>query len=110
MKRLALLLLTVTLIFGLTACTGGGQQVSGGSSGGEGQAADKNAPAPPADEIERELLYIFLDGRSLKEDGYSYSDIKGVMAGRNIDGTYYYGASVANITGEDLSSVKGAFL
>lgn len=32
------------------------------------------------------------------------------MAGRNIDGTYYYGASVANITGEDLSSVKGAFL
>lgn len=29
MKRLALLLLTVTLIFGLTACTGGGQQVSG---------------------------------------------------------------------------------
>ncbi|NLO26347.1 MAG: hypothetical protein GX114_09470 [Clostridiales bacterium] len=110
MKRLVLLLLTAALVLSLTACTGGSQQVSGGSSGGEGQAADKNAPAPPADDIERELLYIFLDGQSLKEAGYSYSDIKEVMIGRNIDGTYYYGASVANITGEDLSSVKGAFL
>ena len=110
MKRLALLLLTTALVLSLTACTGGSQQVSGGSSGGEGQAADKNAPAPPADDIERELLYIFLDGQSLKEAGYSYSDIKKVMAGRNIDGKYYYGASVADITGEDLSAVAGVFL
>jgi hypothetical protein len=106
MKRLALLLLTAVLVFSLAACAGTGQP----ASGEEGQAVDKDAPAPPSDDIDRELLYIFLDGQSLKEDGYSYGDIKEVMASRNIDGTYYYGASVADITGEDLSSVKGAFL
>jgi hypothetical protein len=93
-------------VFSLAACTGTDKP----ASGEEGQTVDKDAPAPPSDDIDRELLYIFLDGQSLKEDGYSYSNIKEVMAGRNVDGTYYYGASAADITGEDLSNVKGAFL
>lgn len=110
MKRLALLLITAALMFSLIACAGTDQPASGGPSGGEGQPVDKDAPAHPADDIEREPLYIFLDGQSLNEAGYAYSDIKEVMAGRKIDGTYYYGATLADITGEDLSDVEGIFL
>lgn len=110
MKRLALLLLAAALVFTLTACNDAGQQAPEEASGGGGQVVDRDAPASPADDIERETLYIFQDGQSLSEGGYAYSDIREVMAGKKIDGTYYYGASVADITGGDLSNVEGAFL
>lgn len=98
MKRAIYLLMAVVMLFGCISCAS------------TKATADPNTPAAPADEGKREVLGIYLDGSAMKEKGYAYADIKDVMASKKIDGVYYYGASLADITGEDLSKVKGAFL
>lgn len=90
MKKIWLLLLAMMATFSLAACS--------------------KAPAEPGADFERELLQIYGDGELLHEPGYAYEAIKGVMAGKEIDGVYYYGASPAAITGKDLSAYQGAFL
>jgi hypothetical protein len=94
MKKIFPLLFAAAIVFLFAACT----------------ATDTNAPSLPVGDTKREVLNIYYDGQSLKESGYMYSDIQGIMAAKKIDGNYYYGASLSEITGEDLSSVKGAFL
>lgn len=110
MKKAVLLLFAVVVIFTFAACADTGKP-SPGDPAAEGElAADANAPAQPVDDGERELLYIFRDGQALNEAGSAYADIRDVMASKEMDGTYYFGASISDITGEDLSSIKGAFL
>ena len=92
MKKIFLLLLAMVATLSLAACSA------------------MNAPAEPGADFERELLQIYGDGQPLHESGYSYEAIKEVMAGKKIDGVFYYGASPAAITGEDLSAYQGAFL
>jgi len=53
---------------------------------------------------------IYLDGELLKEGGYLATDFSGKMANKKVDGTEYYGATLADITGTDIGEVKGVFL
>jgi len=99
MKRAFFLLAALVMLFACISCASTAKT-----------PADPNAPAPPTGDEARETLGIYLDGVSLKEGGYAYGDIKGVMAGKKINEVYYYGATVADITKKDLSAVKGAFL
>ena len=113
MKRstVAMVLLMALTLTTLCSCTGTAQPPASTSKTAAQQAtADPHAPAAPADDTERTLLHIYKDGEALNQAGYSYSDIKGVVNSRQIDGAYYYGATVADITRTDLSDVKGAFL
>lgn len=109
MKK-ALLFLIVIMILCCTACANTNESAAGKSGASQVSKGDPNAPVDPTGDAKREVLNIYLDGEKLKEAGYAYADIKGVMAGKDIDGVYYYGASAADITSRDLSSAKGAFL
>ncbi len=99
MRKILMGLVLAALLLTSVSCTG--------VPTGQG---DPNAPPDPADEYEREELNIYLDGEALKESGYRYADIKKFMAGKEIDGVYYFGARLADIMKKDLSAVKGAVL
>jgi hypothetical protein len=91
MKKTALWLALITAFF-VGACTG--------SKPKEGQPAY----------IEREALYIYIDGVPSREGGYKYSDISSKMKMINIAGTDYYAATVEGILGKAYKGIKGAFL
>lgn len=110
MKKILILLFTLAIFFTFAGCANTVKPVPENSAAVKEQTTDVNAPADPADNVERELLNIYRDGLTLNEAGYTYADIKDVMASKKVDGIYYYGASIADITGEDLSPIKGAFL
>jgi hypothetical protein len=110
MKKAIVMLLAAALIFTIAACSASQTPAPGNTGTGNGQSADNESPHPPEGSEQREMLHIYIDGQSINESGYAYTDIVGSMAGNKIDGTYYYGASVAKITGKDISSIKGAFL
>lgn len=109
MKK-AIYLLVMIMLLSCISCTNTNESSTGDSPAAQVSAVDPNAPAAPTGDDEREVLGIFLDGKTMKEAGYVYADIKSIMTGKKIDGVYYYGASVAAITKQDLSSVNGAFL
>ncbi len=100
MKKVLLGLLITAFLLSAASCVGGVSTPT----------ADPNAPSNPEEEYEREDLFVYIDGRALKEDGYKYNDLKKFMTGREIGGQYYFGAYLPQITKENLSSVKGAFL
>lgn len=78
--------------------------------GCDGISTELHAPSSPENEYEREPLHIYGDGDSFQEAGYTYEDIKGIMTHIEVGGSYYYGTSLADITGEDLSPFESAFL
>lgn len=111
MKRAVLLLSVVMIIFSLAGCGNMNKpDAEGAAVIEEGQSAATGGPGQQAGDEEREPLYIYYDGEPINGEGYVYADIQGVMADKEIDGTCYFGASVADIAGEKFSDAKGAFL
>ncbi len=93
LKKALLIVMALTLCFALAAC---------GTDKGEG-------PEIPAAE-ERESLMIYLDGKPIKEEGYTFAELDKVMVNKDVNGTYYYSADLASITGQDMSAVKAVFV
>ena len=93
LKKALLIVMSLALCFALAAC---------GADKGEG-------PEIPAAE-EREALMVYLDGQLVKEGGYTFAELDEVMVNKNVEGTYYYSADLAAITGQDLSGVKAVFV
>ncbi len=93
LKKTLLIVMALTLCFAFAAC---------GADKGEG-------PELPAAE-DRETLMIYLDGKPIKEEGYTFAELDEVMVNKNVEGTYYYSSDLATITGQDMSAVKAVFV
>lgn len=93
LKKALLIVMALTLCLALAAC---------GADKGEG-------PERP-EASERETLMVYLDGKPIKEEGYTFAELDKVMVNKNVDGTYYYSADLAAITGQDMSTVKAVFV
>ncbi|MDD4799265.1 MAG: hypothetical protein PHO24_07060 [Clostridia bacterium] len=99
MKKILVALAAFMLLFAFTAC---GEQAP--------VERPEGAPALPEAAAERGVLNIYLDGEALAEGGFAAADVEGALHDVALDGTYYYAATCAEISGADLSAACGAFV
>lgn len=128
-KKSGTLLAALVLAVTLAGCGQGGGESSGGSvpqtdTAQEGTPAQEDSgeeEAPAADEGGAELtlpedasldtvIHVAVDGKEVSESGYTYGDLSEKMAPMTVGDTDYYGITLGELTGQDLSECKGAFL
>ncbi len=93
LKKALLIVMALTLCFAFAAC-----------------GADKGEGPDLPEASERETLMIYLDGKPIKEEGYTFAELDKVMVNKDVNGTYYYSADLATITGQDMTAVKAVFV
>lgn len=95
-KKLLIAALTAALCFSFAAC------------GGEEKAAEPEGPAVP-ETANMETLEVYLDGQTVKEEGFTYDDLSGSMEQKESDGTLYYGLTVDKLLDDGAADVKTVF-
>ena len=71
--------------------------------------AEASLPLPEAAAIETEVT-VMLDGVSMAEAGYDYEAIMEKAGEMQLGDVLYYGVTLAELTGTDLSGAAGAFV
>lgn len=111
---LAALLFAVTV----TGCSQGGEEAKTETSV-QTDASEEASPEAdtqgdevslPEDASPDTVLHVAVDGKEIQEAGYTYEELSERMDTVTVADTEYYGAALADLTGQDISECKGAFL
>lgn len=129
-KKTSTLLAALVLAVMLAGCGQGGSESKGETAqqtdtsqeeASSQEDADEEDASPSADAGEEEpalpedasldtVIHVAVDGKEASESGYTYADLSEKMAALTVAETDYYGITLADLTGQDLSECKGAFL
>lgn len=111
---LAALLLAVTV----TGCSQGGEETKTETSV-QADVSEEASPTADAggDEVSLPenasldtVIHVAIDGKEIKEAGYTYEELSESMEVLTEADAQYYGVALADLAGQDISECKGAFL